>query len=96
MKKEEILAQFKSYEDVVCTIDNTECRSARELQKQLGYSLWQKFNNVINKAKEACINVGNNIDDHFIDVNNMVEVGSGAKCLVNDVMLTRYACYLKC
>ena len=94
MKKEEILALFKSYEDAVCTIDNTECWSARDLQKLLGYSLWQNFTNVINKAKDACVNVGNNIDDHFIDVNKLVEVGSGAKRQVDDIMLTRYACYL--
>ena len=74
MKKEEILALFKSYEDAVCAIDNTECWSARDLQKLLGYSLWQNFTNVINKAKDACVNVGNNIDDHFIDVNKMVEI----------------------
>ena len=47
MKKEEILALFKSYEDAVCTIDNTECWSARELCTLLGYQQWRNFCNVI-------------------------------------------------
>ena len=94
MKKEDIQALFQNFEDAVCTIDDTECWSARDMQKLLGYSLWQNFTNVINKAKAACENVGQPISDHFIDVNKKVDLGSGAQREVNDVMLTRYACYL--
>ena len=94
MKKEEIQTLFKSFEDAVCLIEEAECWSARDLQKLFGYSLWQNFTNVVNKAKEACTNVGQPIEDHFIDVNKMVELGSGAIRKVDDIMLTRYACYL--
>ena len=94
MKKEEIITLFQEYEQAACEVNQVECWSARDLQKLLGYSLWQNFTKVIAKAKEACENVGQNILDHFIDVNKKVELGSGAIREVDDIMLTRYACYL--
>ena len=94
MKKEEIQVLFEEYEQAAYEVNGIECWSARDLQKLLGYSLWQNFTKVISKAKEACDNVGNNIEDHFIDVNKMVELGSRAQRQIDDIMLTRYACYL--
>lgn len=52
---------------------------ARELQKVLEYSEWRNFLNTIEKAKTACENSGNNILNHFVDVNKMVGIGSGAE-----------------
>ena len=94
MKKEDILELFEQFEQAACEVNNVECWSARELQKLLGYSLWQIFTNVINKAKDSCMNVGQSLPDHFIDVNKKVELGSGALRNVDDILLTRYACYL--
>ncbi len=94
MKKEEILALFEEFEQAACEVSQVECWSARDLQKLLGYRLWQNFSKVISKAKEACENVGQPLSDHFIDVNKKVEVGSGAFREIDDIMLTRYACYL--
>lgn len=67
---------------------------ARELQKTLEYSEWRNFQNVISKAKDACKNSGNNVQDHFVDVNKMVGIGSNASRPVDDIVLSRYACYL--
>lgn len=60
----------------------------------LGYSKWENFSKVIDKAKEACTNVGQSVSDHFPDVRKMVPLGSGAERDVDDILLTHYACYL--
>lgn len=67
---------------------------ARDLQHLLGYSEWRNFIAVINKAKTACEVSEHPISDHFVDVNKMVDLGSGTQREVDDIMLTRYACYL--
>ena len=67
---------------------------ARDLQVLLGYTEWRNFTAVITKAKTACEVSGQPISDHFVDVNKMVELGSGSQRQVSDIMLTRYACYL--
>lgn len=66
---------------------------ARELQGVLGYSQWRRFESVINKAKESCINSNNNVLDHFANVGKMVRTGDSNRQLV-DYRLSRYACYL--
>ena len=67
---------------------------ARELQTVLDYKLWQKFHNIIVKAQEACKSSGNAVSEHFIQVDKMVPLGSGAEREVMDYQLSRYACYL--
>ena len=68
--------------------------SARQLSGILGYLEYRNFVPVIIKAKEACINSKQSIADHFVDMHEMVDIGSGAKREIDDVHLSRYACYL--
>lgn len=73
---------------------NIEYWYARDLQKILGYERWENFENVIIKAKTGCKTAGFDYADHFRDITKMVTLGSGAERPIQDIMLTRYACYL--
>jgi DNA-damage-inducible protein D len=67
---------------------------ARDIQHLLGYAKWENFLNVVSRAKTACEVSGHVVLDHFPDVRKMVDLGSGSQRDIDDIMLTRYACYL--
>ena len=67
---------------------------ARELQKLLEYSEWRNFKNIIGKAKEACEGSDNNVFDHFVEVNKTIKMPKNATKKIEDIILSRYACYL--
>lgn len=84
--------QFESIKHI--SDDGIEFWYARELALVLDYTAWRNFSKVIDKAMLACKNSGFSIDDHFVDVDKMVELGSGSKRNIKDYKLSRYACYL--
>jgi len=94
MKKELIQKLHKSFEDRAHLEDGVEFWFARELRELLGYTQWRNFEAVIDKAKIACEKAGQQMMDHFADVSKMVEIGSQTQRPVDDLALTRYACYL--
>ena len=94
MKTEEIQNLFQKFEQITTEIEGVECWSARELQVLLGYSKWENFLKVIEKAKLACENAGEKTENHFPDVRKMVQIGSNTERVIEDINLTRYACYL--
>jgi len=96
MKKETIIQLHSNFEQSVQKdIDTgTEFWLARDLQNLLGYSKWENFAKVIEKARTACKNAGYEPADHFLDIRKMVSLGSGAEREIEDIALTRYASYL--
>lgn len=94
MKQDLIKELFEKFEAACYELKGIECWSARELQEILGYTEWRNFLKVVEKAKDAVINSGDKSEDHFVGINKMVAIGSGTARSIEDIALTRYACYL--
>lgn len=95
MKTEIIKSLTSNFESFAHKTDEgVEFWFARDLQTLLGYDEWRNFLSVISRAKIACEVSQSHVSDHFVDANKMVRLGSGSERKVEDIMLTRYACYL--
>lgn len=93
MESQQLTLLYKTLDDIRHQ-NGVEYWFARELFPILGYSNFENFEAPINRAKEACKNSGGDVNDHFLDVQEMVSIGSDAKRSISDIKLTRYACYL--
>ncbi len=96
MEKDIIVRLHKDFEKSVYKQQGigTEFWLARDMQNLLGYARWENFAKVVEKAKTACKTAGFEISDHFLDITKKVSLGSGAEREIEDIALTRYACYL--
>lgn len=89
-----ILEVQEKFESIKKTIEGVDFWSARDLMSHLGYKTWAKFQEAIGRAKESCKSSGQEISNHFAGSGKMVLTGSGAERQIQDILLTRYACYL--
>ncbi|HBF11885.1 MAG TPA: DNA damage-inducible protein D [Deltaproteobacteria bacterium] len=94
MKKELIIKLHGAFEICAQHDEDIEYWLARDLQRLLGYEKWDNFLKVIDKAKTACQTSKYNIEDHFADAGKMIDLAKGAQRNIDDIKLTRYACYL--
>jgi len=94
MKKDQIQDLFARFEAAGGELNGVECWSARELQEVLGYAEWRNFTVVVAKGREACEAAGEAVSDHFVGINKMIALAKGAQRMIEDIALTRYACYL--
>ena len=96
MDKKTIITMKQTFDDIMHTTDDgsVEFWYARELMESLGYATWRRFKEAVERAKESCEGAGIEVSDHFAGVGKMIDLPKGAKRKVDDIMLTRYACYL--
>jgi len=94
MKSDIIIHLHKKFKDYAHQIDNEDFWFASDLLGLLGYGKQENFARAIDKAKIACLTAGHSVADHFPDVRKMVDVGSPVEREIEDIALTRYACYL--
>jgi len=94
METVKIVELRSRFEKLMTYFEGIEVWLASDLQIMLGYTGWHDFKKVITRAMEACVNSGEDLGDHFVELNKMVELDSGATHVVKDFMLSRYACYV--
>ena len=68
--------------------------SSRDFARVLGYVNYRHFQAVIEKARTACFNSGQRVEDHFVGIDEMIVIGKGGQRAVKTVMMSRYACCL--